>query len=924
MNMIKKRTREQLLKSVNVFLMMMLLFQPVGGPGLLVLAEDAAEPAFQKEETQKEEPQETEEPADETEEAEEEAAEEESSEEGSAEDESAEAESDEGTEESSEDGSAEGETSDETPDSTTSEEGTGAEDGENPDGSAITEGEGDEGTSEEEAGDGASDGTESEGTSTKGSDTEEPANEEDSNIGKWQENEDGSMTIAVEKDVEYEYKDSGLKIKFTRIDGGVGEITVEEIELSDEQVEKLGALSNKAWDITSPMENGTFEYELTLPTEGYVNSENVEVVYAENEADLNDESKIKTVEKEDVKVDNEKKEILAEGLDHFTIFFGIYNEPTLTVSANQFKQGETIYFKAESLTSGNYYRFAVIPDGGNKDDRFYVSSCSNSDPQNSSYNLPADAKVGTGWKAELHGFTTLQNCENPNKNHNASKEISFEVIPYDEDLALANISATTTIENGCMEEIANTSNLNCTANDISIANVSNIEILDDGCAFPGDTVTFKATWDVQSTATERYDIGLYFSTDGDPNNDGALSGSCSVSTLPNSPVPPWFNFDGDFCGDASSSALVNPEITMTVQCLDDDGDNQLDLPYCASWDNNAGGVCSSPTDAYPSNPAKCNCQPGFEVPITVPSYAEIEVVKDLVPGSDPGRFNLQINGVNEATNVGDGGTTGPVVVSAGTNDVPGDTHTVGETAYAGTDLNDYTTSISCVDRGLETFDGGPALTTSGAGPLNVDVDKDDDIVCTIKNTVQQATLTLIKNLPNDNGGTATQDDFNVYIDGQPAQWGDNIVSPGQHVVSEDTLPGYTPSVWNTDCDADGNVTVAPGGSATCDITNDDDAPSLTVVKEVINDNGGNAVVSDFNIELNDGNPALTFDGGSTNGDTTTYTATPTVVANTLYTLTEGDVDGYTEGSWSCEDDDTQQPVSHPVTLDEGQSVTCTI
>ncbi|MDX9848797.1 MAG: hypothetical protein RBT74_17595, partial [Tenuifilaceae bacterium] len=42
----------------------------------------------------------------------------------------------------------------------------------------------------------------------------------------WRENADGSSSIKVTAGNEYEYKNSGLKIKFTRIDNGTGEITV--------------------------------------------------------------------------------------------------------------------------------------------------------------------------------------------------------------------------------------------------------------------------------------------------------------------------------------------------------------------------------------------------------------------------------------------------------------------------------------------------------------------------------------------------------------------------------------------------------------------------------------------------------------------------------------------------------------------------
>lgn len=67
-----------------------------------------------------------------------------------------------------------------------------------------------------------------------------------------------------------------------------------------------------------------------------------------------------------------------------------------------------------------------------------------------------------------------------------------------------------------------------------------------------------------------------------------------------------------------------------------------------------------------------------------PAY--IAVNKVLAPSSDAGLFNLQIDGVTEAANVGNGGSTGAVEVSEGA-------HTVGETAGTGTNLALYTRSF---------------------------------------------------------------------------------------------------------------------------------------------------------------------------------------------------------------------------------------
>ena len=287
---------------------------------------------------------------------------------------------------------------------------------------------------------------------------------------------------------------------------------------------------------------------------------------------------------------------------------------------------------------------------------------------------------------------------------------------------------------GCLKDLY--AKAGCTAEDVKIAGVLSYTILDDGCAFPGDTVEFQATYEVVLTAEDRYDIGLFFATDGDPNGDGAYTGQCTITTLPYAPDPPWVNLDlvgqpTDTCGDIGDGTdTLNPVYTITATCVDN-GNNELLLPNCTSWRQpGANDVCTSPLQTLPGAPSKCKCDPGFSIPIIVPKPAYIEVVKSLNPTTDPGLFNLQIDGVTKAPNVGNGGTTGKVTVGAGTNVNPGATHTVGETAGTNTTLANYTSSISCVKRGTTTVvASGP-----GAGPLNVPVMPDDDILCTITNS----------------------------------------------------------------------------------------------------------------------------------------------------------------------------------------------
>ena len=69
--------------------------------------------------------------------------------------------------------------------------------------------------------------------------------------------------------------------------------------------------------------------------------------------------------------------------------------------------------------------------------------------------------------------------------------------------------------------------------------------------------------------------------------------------------------------------------------------------------------------------------------------ATVTINNVVVQAGDPGKFNLQIDGVTVEANVGNGGTTGAQAVSAGV------AHTIGEIAGIGTNLSDYTTTIDC-------------------------------------------------------------------------------------------------------------------------------------------------------------------------------------------------------------------------------------
>ncbi len=139
--------------------------------------------------------------------------------------------------------------------------------------------------------------------------------------------------------------------------------------------------------------------------------------------------------------------------------------------------------------------------------------------------------------------------------------------------------------------------------------------------------------------------------------------------------------------------------------------------------------------------------------------------------------------------------------------------------------------------------------------------------CTITNNDLAPRLTLVKQVTNDNGGTAHASAWTlnatarrVLRRGAPAMGttatnGPNNVTAGvNYTLSESAARLATrrgrpsvasprrlvvrPATVNTNA-----ITLGVGASATCTITNNDLAPRLTLVKQVTNDNGGTAHAS---------------------------------------------------------------------------------
>src|SRR5262249_34940247 len=127
-----------------------------------------------------------------------------------------------------------------------------------------------------------------------------------------------------------------------------------------------------------------------------------------------------------------------------------------------------------------------------------------------------------------------------------------------------------------------------------------------------------------------------------------------------------------------------------------------------------------------------------------PGSASIRIDKVVTPNpdTDPGRFDLLLNGRVGARGVGNGGTTNALTVTPAAG---GTQYRVSERATAGTNTNlrDYDSTIVCRDNG-----GSGATVAQGTGTsLTLTVTPSQAIVCVITNTrrrQEEADLKIVK------------------------------------------------------------------------------------------------------------------------------------------------------------------------------------
>ena len=210
-------------------------------------------------------------------------------------------------------------------------------------------------------------------------------------------NVDGSAAETknkVELGVKYVFPgDDKVSVTFTCLPANSADRTtlkIEQINSADINLpDGVAPASEFAYDITTGMKDGDFEYDLTLPKADVANAE---VNYIEKTADeaKNQElapSDLNAVE--DSKVKTENNEVKVSELDHFSVYLMISKKDSEKISTdkNNYKSGETVVITGQNFDKDISVELKITDPNGTET-TYSVTADNNGEFSNSQYVAP--------------------------------------------------------------------------------------------------------------------------------------------------------------------------------------------------------------------------------------------------------------------------------------------------------------------------------------------------------------------------------------------------------------------------------------------------------------------------------------------------------------------------------------------------------
>lgn len=353
----------------------------------------------------------------------------------------------------------------------------------------------------------------------------------------------------------------------------------------------------------------------------------------------------------------------------------------------------------------------------------------------------------------------------------------------------------------------------------------------------------------------------------------------------------------------------------------------------------AGSACTISEPTLPTAPTGYSWgTPSISTPNPVTVQANSSVTVTVTNSLSRDKGYLKISKAFDPQTSGFNGTFA-VVYNCGSGD-----QTVNLAAGGSTTVGPFDSGTSCTvseptlpgapsgwSFGTPSISGSPATVTKG--------DQASAVAVTVTNTISRDTgsLKITKATTNPDGASLPAAFTGTYDCGNGNTGNFSVASGGSQTVSgiptgsTCTVTEVTPApiagyTWATPTYNPASVSIGTKNQTfEITITNSisRDRGSLTVVKKVINDNGGSKTVSDFGLTSSAG--SLSF-SSSSSGTTTTYTSQKITVVTGSYSLKENDVYGYTEGTWSCTNASTITPTfnSGSVAVEKDKDVVCTI
>lgn len=453
-----------------------------------------------------------------------------------------------------------------------------------------------------------------------------------------------------------------------------------------------------------------------------------------------------------------------------------------------------------------------------------------------------------------------------------------------------------------------------------------------GCDYPGDYAELNVTVDVYGVAAKTYDLGVWISVDGDPNNDGSATGQCAVLTMPNDVLhvdgTTSTYGDGDACGDVFDvgAAKPDPDIlgvdmgTVFYLCEDTDGDGNINVPTILTWRSSPGSACTVSNEALPSAGSKC--YESFDTNLDVPVPGRIIVTKDTIPDNPPQSFDFTLNGPDSGIA---GGFTGTHPFSLTDDGITpedaifdsGDGTFTGGLPATNESPDFYSVTETPLDGWVQGVTCSSDLDELNTNPANIDLRPGETVTCDFVNVEAVGDLTVRKQSVGgfgsfgfgvtDNAAFSTINTLVTAADNNPADWVQTVdigiyeiteAIPAGWVLTSATCTGnltqVSPPVVDLVAGTVTGVVVAPGEDVVCTFV-DAALGSLSVTKTAV---GGDDTFS-FSHDIDGGD---TFDLGTSNGSATSGAITN--VAAGIYQISETVVpDGWDLVSATCVNQD---------------------